>query len=172
MNENALNAKASKTPREYWFNVKKNWQLYLLLLPVALWFLIWAYKPMLGLIIAFKDYDAAYGMFGSDFVGFDNFVTLIAGGQSNQFWQAFRNTFVNSAYGLCFGFPLPIFLALLFSEIKNKKYRSVLQVCSYLPKFISTVVITTIIFIKAGNTGEWVWVTRCSPVRSTTGTVV
>ena len=115
MNENALNAKASKTPREYWFNVKKNWQLYLLLLPVALWFLIWAYKPMLGLIIAFKDYDAAYGMFGSDFVGFDNFVTLIAGGQSNQFWQAFRNTFIISAYGLLFGFPIPIILALFFN---------------------------------------------------------
>lgn len=151
MNENALNAKASKTPREYWFNVKKNWQLYLLLLPVALWFLIWAYKPMLGLIIAFKDYDAAYGMFGSDFVGFDNFVTLIAGGQSNQFWQAFRNTFIISAYGLLFGFSIPIILALFFSEINCNWFRKVTQTITYLPHFLSEVTITGIVILLLYN---------------------
>ena len=110
MNENTLKQKASKTPREYWFSFKKNWRLYVLLLPIVLWFLIWAYKPMLGLIIAFKDYDASKGMYNSDFVGFDNFITLIAGGQSTSFWQAFRNTFIISAYGLLFGFPIPIIL--------------------------------------------------------------
>ncbi len=151
MNDNILNKKVSLRPKEYLFNIKKNWQLYLLLLPIVLWFLIWAYKPMLGLIIAFKDYDAAYGMFNSNFVGFDNFVTLIAGGQSTQFWQAFRNTFIISAYGLLFGFPIPIILALFFSEINSNWFRKVTQTITYLPHFLSEVTITGIVILLVYN---------------------
>ena len=151
MNETTLNAKANKTAREYWFSFKKNWQLYLLLLPIVLWYLIWTYKPMTGLIIAFKDYDAAYGMFGSDFVGFDNFITLIAGGQATQFWQAFRNTFIISSYGLLFGFPIPIILALFFSEINSNWFRKVTQTITYLPHFLSEVTITGIVILLLYN---------------------
>ena len=151
MNENTLNQKASKTPREYWCSFKKNWRLYVLLLPIVLWFLIWAYKPMLGLIIAFKDYDASKGMYNSDFVGFDNFITLIAGGQSTSFWQAFRNTFIISAYGLLFGFPIPIILALFFSEINSNWFRKVTQTITYLPHFLSEVTITGIVILLVYN---------------------
>ena len=75
------------------------------------------------------------------------------GDYAQRFWQAFRNTFAISMYGLIFGFPVPIILALFFSEIKNDVYRSIVQILSYLPKFISTVVITSIItlMLYGGN---------------------
>ena len=79
---------------------------------------------------------------------------VLGGTQAEVFWKAFRNTFVNSMYGLIFGFPIPILLALMFSEVKNRFYLSFLQVCSYLPHFISTVVITLIIrFWCSGSDG-------------------
>ena len=85
-----------------------------LLLPVVLWFALWAYKPMGGLLIAFKRYDSSLGIWMSEFKGIDNFVNLVAGVNKEQFWQAFRNTFVINAYSLVFGFPVPIILAVLF----------------------------------------------------------
>lgn len=85
-----------------------------MLLPVVLWFALWAYKPMGGLLIAFKRYDSSLGIWMSEFKGIDNFVNLVAGVNKEQFWQAFRNTFVINAYSLVFGFPVPIILAVLF----------------------------------------------------------
>ena len=151
MSTKDLKVEVSKTPRDYWFSFKKNWQLYLLLLPIVLWYLIWAYKPMLGLIIAFKDYEASKGMFNSDFVGFSNFITLISGGQATNFWQAFGNTFIISAYGLLFGFPIPIILALFFSEINSNWFRKVTQTITYLPHFLSEVTITGIVILLVYN---------------------
>ena len=120
------------TARQTLYKIKHNWQLYVLLLPIVLWFGIWAYKPMTGLIIAFKDYESTKGIMGSDFVGFKNFANLIVGYQSVNFWQAFRNTFIISAYGLLFGFPIPIILALFFSEINSNWFRKVTQTITYL----------------------------------------
>ena len=151
MSTKDLKVEVSKTPRDYWFSFKKNWQLYLLLLPIVLWYLIWAYKPMWVLIIAFKDYEASKGMFNSDFVGFSNFITLISGGQATNFWQAFRNTFIISAYGLLFGFPIPIILALFFSEINSDWFRKVTQTITYLPHFLSEVTITGIVILLVYN---------------------
>ena len=88
-----------------------------------------------------------------DWIGFNNFYTLMFGSYGASFWQAFRNTFVLSFYGLLFGFPVPIILALFFNEIKSDKYRSILQVFSYLPKFISTVIITTLVWFLLGRKG-------------------
>lgn len=139
------------TTRQAWYSIKHNWQLYLLLLPIVLWFAIWAYKPMLGLIIAFKDYESTKGIFGSDFVGFDNFLTLIVGNQATSFWQAFRNTFIISSYGLLFGFPIPIILALFFSEINCNWFRKVTQTITYLPHFLSEVTITGIVILLVYN---------------------
>lgn len=122
----------------------KDWRLYVLLVPMLLFLVLFKYLPVYGVLQAFK-----FGETGTvmeyDWYGLRYFKMLVTGNQSAEFFQAFRNTFVNSMYGLIFGFPIPIFLALLFSEVKNQKYRSVLQVCSYLPKFISTVVVTTIV---------------------------
>ena len=80
------------------------------------------------------------------FVGYSQFQKLLFGDRSYDFWMAFRNTFVISFYGLLFGFPVPIILALFFNEIKSNVYRSVLQVMTYLPKFISTVILTTLVW--------------------------
>jgi putative aldouronate transport system permease protein len=75
------------------------------------------------------------------------------GSYKEQFWQAFRNTFILSFYGLLFGFPVPIILALFFNEIKSNAYRSVLQVFTYLPKFISMVIITTLVWMLLSERG-------------------
>ncbi len=125
--------------------VRKDWRLYVLLLPMVLWFLLWMYKPMAGLLIAFKNYQPNLGVMGSDWVGFTNFEALISGPFSLQFWRAFRSTFLISLYGLIFGFPVPIILALFFSEMGNKVYRNVAQTFTYLPHFLSEVTITGLV---------------------------
>ena len=143
--------------RNKWKNrlatIISDWRLYLMLLPLVVVFFCWKYLPMYGLIIAFKDYNPVTGITESPFVGLYNFHNLMFGGNSTSFWRAFRNTFVLSFYGLLFGFPFPIILALFFSEIKSNVLRGALQIFTYLPKFISTVVTTTIIamLLKNGN---------------------
>lgn len=135
--------------RDYWRGivrrVKKDWRLYLMLLPLLLVFLLWRYLPLYELVTAFKLDDTTKDVLDRDFVGFQHFLNLIAGVDSAGFWQAFRNTFLLSFYGLLFGFPMPILLALFFNEIKSNAFRSVLQIASYLPRFVSTVVITTLV---------------------------
>lgn len=131
----------------------KDWRLYLMLIPLIFVFICWRYLPMYGLTVAFKNYDAGKGIMGSDFIGLAAFEQIVT---DTTFWRAFRNTFMLSFYGLLFGFPMPIILALLFSEVKNQIYRSVLQVLSYLPKFVSLVVVTTLIqLLCAGKTSTY-----------------
>lgn len=131
--------------------VIKDWRLYVLLLPMVIWFLLWSYKPMYGLLIAFKRYDPQYGVWNSEFMGLDNFINLIAGVNKIQFWQAFRNTFIISVYNLVFGFPVPIILALLFSEIGHNGIRKLTQTITYLPHFLSEVTITSIVLMLVRN---------------------
>lgn len=148
--------KRSKWQRMF-HTVKKDWRLYVLIAPMVIWFLLWAYKPMGGLLIAFKNYDASKGILNSDFIGLANFKTLMFGTYADQFWRAFRNTFVISLYGLIFGFPVPILLALLMSEIKSRGYLKLMQTLSYLPHFLSEVTITglilTLVYNGEANTG-------------------
>ncbi|MCM1130883.1 MAG: ABC transporter permease subunit [Roseburia sp.] len=127
--------------------VKKEWMLYLLFIPIILWFALFVYKPMAGILVAFKRYEASDGIFGSEFIGVSNFITLITGIRREAFWGAFRNTFVISTYGLVFGFPIPILLALFFSEIRSEGYRKILQTITYLPHFLSEVTITGIVIM-------------------------
>ena len=129
----------------YGKTIKQDWRLYLLLIPVIVWYLLWMYKPMAGLLISFKNYQPNLGVWGSDWVGFTNFKSLMNGPYSTQFWRAFRSTFLVSLYGLIFGFPIPIILALFFSEISNKFYRNLTQTFTYLPHFLSEVTITGLI---------------------------
>ena len=102
---------------------------------------------MYELLSCFKVYDANLPVADQLYSGFSYFKELFAGETplSQEFWRAFRNTFVISFYGLCFGFPMPIIIALFFNEIKSNIARSVYQVLTYLPKFISTVVMTTLV---------------------------
>ena len=143
--------------RECTINVKKHWRLYILLLPILIWFLMFMYKPMGGLLIAFKRFRVDQGILGSEFVGFYYFKQLLFGTHSEIFWRAFRNTFLISFYGLLFGFPIPIILAIFFSEITNEPYRKLTQTITYLPHFISEVTITSLlvvlIYTGHGNTG-------------------
>ena len=134
-----------------WLNVArtvlKDWRLYLMLVPMLLVFLFWRYFPMYELLGAFKVYDANLDVADQLYSGFSYFKMLFAGQESTsiEFWRAFRNTFLLSFYGLCFGFPMPIIIALFFNEIRSNVARSIYQVVTYLPKFISTVVMTTLI---------------------------
>ena len=137
--------------KHYWLNVGrtilKDWRLYLMLIPMLLVFLFWRYFPMYELLGCFKIYDANKDVADQLYSGFSYFVELFRGDTdlSKEFWRAFRNTFVISFYGLLFGFPMPIIIALFFNEIKSNIARSIYQVLTYLPKFMSTVVMTTLI---------------------------
>lgn len=137
--------------KHYWKNVVKtvlkDWRLYVMLVPMLLVFLFWRYFPMYELLQCFKVEDLVLEVADQDYLGFSNFKTLLAGQTqlSTDFWRALRNTFTLSFYGLVFGFPMPIILALFFNEIKSNLLRSVYQVMTYLPKFISTVIMTSLV---------------------------
>lgn len=122
----------------------KDWRLYILLVPMLVFLICFKYLPITDIVSGFK-YGEPGTFEGTEWVGFKWGKEIFTGAYATEFWTSFRNTFVNSMYGLIFGFPIPIFLALLFSEIKNPLYRSFLQVSSYLPHFVSTVIITSII---------------------------
>jgi putative aldouronate transport system permease protein len=126
--------------------IAKDWRLYVLLIPMLAFLICFKYLPIYGILEGFKwgSYRQS-DQYLSQWCGTNWLEYIFVGEASGTFWKAFRNTFVNSMYGLVIGFPIPIFLALLFSEVKMLGYRSFLQVCSYLPHFISTVVVTTII---------------------------
>lgn len=123
-------------------HVKREWQLYLMLIPVMVWLLMFLYKPMWGLQIAFKDFNAFRGIAASDWVGFEHFQTLLG---NAQFHRAVKNTFVISFYSLFIGFPVPILLALMFNEVLNQKFKKTAQTIVYLPHFISSVIIAGIV---------------------------
>ena len=119
-------------------DIKKNWKLYLLVSPVILFYLIFCYKPMYGALIAFKDYVPGRGFMASKWVGFKYFNEFFS---SVFFWDVLKNTIVISLNTIIFGFPAPILLALLINEVKSKWFSKTVQTVSYLPHFISTVVI-------------------------------
>ncbi|WP_408637998.1 ABC transporter permease [Paenibacillus sonchi] len=127
-----------------------NRYLYLMLLPTVLYFLIFEYKPMYGAIIAFKDFNPFSGVAGSPWVGFKNFEKFF---ESYYFFRLLKNTFLMSFYSLLFIFPASLAFALLLNELRLKKLKSVLQTVSYLPHFISLIVICGMIidFTKPGG---------------------
>lgn len=136
----------------------KDWRLYALLVPIMVFMFFFKYRPIQGVLQAFKSNEGnnfTTPVLQDDWMGLYYMKAIF---NDSTFWTAFRNTFVNSMYGLVFGFPIPIFLALCFSEIKCTWYRSILQVCSYLPKFLSTVVITSIVILwtnyRSGDGGN------------------
>ncbi|MCG8334429.1 MAG: ABC transporter permease subunit [Proteobacteria bacterium] len=121
---------------------RREWQIYVLLAPTIIWFLVFLYKPMYGLQIAFKDYSIFLGIEGSPWIGFEHFQTLFT---SEQFVRAVWNTIKISALTLLFGFPAPIILALMFNEVLNQAYKKTTQTMVYLPHFVSTVIIAGIV---------------------------
>jgi len=123
-------------------HLRREWQIYLMLLPTIVWFIVFLYKPMYGLQIAFKDYSIFRGVDNSPWIGFEHFQYLF---DNDQFTRAVWNTIQISALNLLFGFPAPIILALMFNEVLHATYKKTAQTIVYLPHFISSVIIAGIV---------------------------
>lgn len=119
-------------------DLKRNYQAYLMILPVIILIFIFCYIPMYGVLMAFQNYRPQLGVFGSEWVGLKHFKDFFTSPHS---LNVIRNTLVISIYGLAVGFPAPILLALLLNEVRRPMYKRVVQTISYMPYFISTVVI-------------------------------
>jgi putative aldouronate transport system permease protein len=119
-------------------DLARNKIIYLMLLPVVLYYAIFLYGPMYGLQIAFKSFNPVKGIWGSEWVGFKHFVSFY---QSYFFWRLIRNTVLINFYEVLFGFPAPIVLALLLNEIRHRLFKNMVQSVTYLPHFISMVVV-------------------------------
>jgi putative aldouronate transport system permease protein len=144
----------TKERESFWIQVKKDWKrnrsLYLMVLPVILFYILFHYKPMYGALIAFQDYNPRLGFSGSEWVGFDQFNRFFT---SPYFGRLVKNTLLLSVYGILFGFPAPIILALLLNELRAKRFKKTVQTITYLPHFISLVVVTGIIKDFTQSTG-------------------
>ena len=125
-----------------WKQYKKCKYLFLMFIPVILYFVIFCYVPMYGVIISFQDYYPRLGITGSEWVGFKHFEKLFTG---RYFFPVLRNTLIISIGKLLFGFPAPIILGLLLNEVRSLKVKKVVQTISYLPHFISWVVLASIV---------------------------
>lgn len=125
-----------------WSLLKRDWFLYLLLTPFILWYAIFIFKPMYGIQIAFKDYSVFKGIEQSPWVGLDHFQQFL---QSEYFWRVLKNTLIISFYSLIFVFPAPIVFALLLNEVKHAFFKKTVQTLTYMPHFISVVIIAGIV---------------------------
>jgi putative aldouronate transport system permease protein len=123
-------------------NVKRDKYLLLIILPVIVYFLIFHYFPMYGVIIAFKKFQPLKGILGSPWAGFTYFEQFF---KSIYFWRLMKNTVLLSFYSLIFGFPVPIIFALLLNELRERFFKKLVQTVSYLPHFISIVVVSGMI---------------------------
>ena len=121
--------------------VKRHWQLYVMLILPVTYLIIFAYLPMGGAVIAFKDYSIRGGIWGSDWVGLKHFKNFFT---TPDFKVLMRNTLALSLYSLVISFPMPILLALAINEMRGRHYKKVVQMVTYLPYFISTVVLVGI----------------------------
>lgn len=133
------------------FYLKRDRCLYLMLIPVVLYYIILRYVPMYGLLMAFEDYSPFKGILGSQWVWFENFRLFMTG---PFFLKLIRNTLTINLYDIILGFPMPIILALAFNEIRPGKIKSLSQTISYLPYFISSVIVTGMVLaFLSPNTG-------------------
>lgn len=128
-----------KPKNQFWLNLKKYKYLYLIILPSLLWYFLFWVLPLGGLVIAFKDFNPISGMWGSEWVGLKHFRDFITGFYFN---RLIRNTLWINCLKLVFCFPFPIIFAILLNEIRNKYFKKVIQTFSYLPYFISWIVVS------------------------------
>lgn len=130
--------------RRLYIAAKRHWQLYLLIAPVLVYFLIFHYLPMYGVQIAFKDFIGTKGIWGSPWVGWKHFERFF---DSFFFWRLLKNTIGISLYELAVGFPIPIVLALMINEVRSSPFRRFVQTVTYAPHFLSTVVLVGMVVI-------------------------
>jgi len=134
---------ARPAPSRLAYYVKNRW-LYLLLLPGLLYFIVFKYLPMWGIVIAFMDYQPFLGVMGSPWVGFEHFEMLVT---DPSFIMLFRNTLILAVYNILFFFPLPIVVALLLHEVRHSLYKRLVQTVIYVPHFVSWVIVIGIAYI-------------------------
>lgn len=124
------------------YHLRRDLLLYLMITPVLVWYMLFVYKPMYGLVVAFQDYSIWKGIKGSEWIGLDNFKAFF---NSPFFSRTFKNTILFNVYKLIFDFPTPIILALLLNEIRKMWFKRAVQTLTYLPYFISVVVVAGIV---------------------------
>jgi putative aldouronate transport system permease protein len=124
----------------------RSWQLYVLMLPAVVWVVLFAYWPLYGIQIAFRDFTPVQGITGSDWVGLKHFERFVT---SYNFWPLLKNTLVLAFYELIASFPIPIILALALNAVRQKFFSRVVQLITYAPNFISTVVVIGILVMLA-----------------------
>ncbi|MGN7384892.1 ABC transporter permease [Paenibacillus sp. SAFN-117] len=130
--------------------IRADWLLYLFLLPGLLYFIVFKYLPMYGIIIAFQDYSPFKGISGSSFVGFKHFIRFF---EDAEFITVFRNTLIISMYKLLFGFPVPIMLALMLNEVRKTWFKATAQTLFYIPHFFSWVIFGGIVIQVLSSKG-------------------
>jgi putative aldouronate transport system permease protein len=137
----------------------------LLLAPLLIYYVLFKYVPMLGIVISFKQYNLMKGIWASDWVGLKYYYQFFANPDA---FKVIRNTFLLGIYKLIFGFPIPIILAILLNELKSAIYKRFVQTVSYLPHFISTVVVAGMVTVflspSVGVVNKWLTVLGLHPV--------
>ncbi len=133
-----------------WDNMRRHPLLYLMAVPVILYYLVYHYYPMYGALIAFEDYAPMKGMMGSKFVGLKHFKEFL---EDPYFFRTMRNTLMINVQMLVFAFPFPIIFAILLNELNLKRFRSMMQTVTYMPHFISTVVICGLVLDFCSSSG-------------------
>ncbi len=129
----------SKTRKQRFFRaLKRDKNLYLMFLPIFVWYVIFCYIPLYGIALAFREFVPGAGIFGGEWVGFQYFNQFFS---TPYFWRVIRNTVLINVYSLLWGFPIPIIFALCITEVRSKVVQRTVQTVSYLPYFISTVVV-------------------------------
>lgn len=138
----AASVDLKKLNKKSWsYDIKKNWPIYVIFLIPFVFFVIFKYIPMVGILMAFEDYKVAKGLFGSTWVGWENFIELFSG---EQFPTALRNTVCMAFLNLTIGFAVPVILGLLIGQLRSKKFSRVVQTVTYMPYFVSAVVCCTL----------------------------
>jgi putative aldouronate transport system permease protein len=122
--------------------IRMNWQIYIMLIPVAVFYIVFSYVPMSGIVLAWKNYRRSLGIFGSPWVGWEHFLEFFSHPANS---RVIQNTLVVSALKLFFCFPAPILLAILLNEVVHKNYKKSVQTLVYLPNFISWVILGGIV---------------------------
>lgn len=137
-NKATVKSQKKDASKNYW---RRYWQLYAMLIVPFVYLIIFKYMPMFGNILAFRRYRPGMSPFGTDWVAFRYFEMFM---KDPAFWRAFRNTIVLSLMNLVINFPLPIIFAIMLNEVRNAGFKKIVQTVSYMPRFISTVVVIAI----------------------------
>lgn len=137
-------ARPERKPSPVLKRIRRYWQLYALIFPVIVYFIVFHYFPMYGVQIAFKNFMASKGIAGSPWVGWAHFERFF---DSYYLWRLLRNTIGISLYELAVSFPFPILLALMLNEVRHSKFKKFVQTITYAPHFLSTVVLVGMLFL-------------------------